>query len=177
VDRGVPAVIRRVHEFIALGYVHYFETDIINFFGAVDRSRPWLMFSKKIRHRSLLPLLRQCFDQELDNLQAFQLEYEDLFVGATSGIPQGRVLSPMLANFCLHEFDRTITGQGFELIRYADDFVIMCKTQEQAQHAHILCRTILERLGLQLHALGAEKNKTRFGYYSKEGLNFVGGAL
>jgi RNA-directed DNA polymerase len=173
-DRGVSAVIRRVHELVALGYVHYFEADIISFFGAVDRNRLWKMFSKKIRHRSLVPLLKQCFDQELDNLEAFQLEYEELFVGATSGIPQGGVLSPMLANFYLHEFDRTVTGQGFELIRYADDFVVMCKTPAEAQRAHTLCQTILEGLGLQIHALGAEKSKTRFGYYSKEGLNFVG---
>jgi RNA-directed DNA polymerase len=174
VDRGVPAVIRRIQELVALGYVYYFKADIINFFGAVDRNRLWLMSSKKVRHRSLLPLLRQCFDQELDNLQSFQLEDEDLFVGATSGIPQGGVLSPMLANFYLHEFDKAVLGQGFELIRYADDFVVMCKTPEEAQRAHAVCRAILERLGLQLHALGAAKSKTRFGYYSKEGLNFVG---
>jgi RNA-directed DNA polymerase len=102
VDRGVPAVIRRVQELVTLGYVYYFEADIINFFGAVDRNRLWLMFSKKVRHRSLLPLLRQCFDQELDNLQSFQLEYEDLFVGATSGIPQGGVLTPLTQKVIWH---------------------------------------------------------------------------
>ena len=173
-DRGVPAVTRRVHELVARGFVHYFEADIVNFFGTVDRSRLWTKFAKQIRHRSLLPILKQCFEQELDNLEAFQLEYEKLFAGATTGIPQGGVLSPMLANFYLHEFDRAVTEKGFELIRYADDFVVMCKTREQAERAHVLCKTLLEGLGLRIHALDEPKSKSRFGYFSKDGLNFVG---
>lgn len=173
-DRGVPAVIRKVQELVARGYVHYFEADIVNFFGTVDRSRLWAKFAKQVRHRSLLPILRQCFDQELDNLDAFQLEYEKLFAGATAGIPQGGVLSPMLANFYLYEFDQTVTKKGFELIRYADDFVVMCKTREEAERAHELCKSLLEGLGLRIHALEEPKSKSRFGYFSKDGLNFVG---
>jgi len=173
-DRGVPAVIRKVHELVGRGFVHYFEADIVNFFGTVDRSRLWAKFAKQVRHRSLLPTLRQCFEQELDNLEAFQLEYEKLFAGATAGIPQGGVLSPMLANFYLYEFDRAVMAKGFELIRYADDFVVMCETREKAECAHVLCRTLLEELGLRIHALEEPKSKTRFGYFSKDGLNFVG---
>jgi RNA-directed DNA polymerase len=173
-DRGVPAVIRKVHELVARGFVQYFEADIVNFFGTVDRPRLWTKFAKQVRHRSLLPILRQCFEQELDNLEAFQLDYEKLFAGATAGIPQGGVLSPMLANFYLHDFDRIVTAKGFELIRYADDFVVMCETREQAERAHVLCRTLLDQLGLRIHALGEPKSKSRFGHFSKEGLNFVG---
>jgi RNA-directed DNA polymerase len=173
-DRGVPAVTRRIHELVVRGLVHYFEADIVNFFGTVDRSRLWTKFATQVRHRSLLPMLKQCFEQELDNLEAFQLEYEKLFAGATAGIPQGGVLSPMLANFYLHEFDRALTEKGFELVRYADDFVVMCKTREQAERAHVLCKTLLEGLGLRIHALDEPKSKSRFGYFSKDGLNFVG---
>lgn len=173
-DRGVPAVIRKVHELVARGFVHYFEADIVNFFGTVDRSMLWTKFSKQVRHRSLLPILKQCFEQELDNLKAFQLEYEKLFAGATAGIPQGGVLSPMLANFYLHEFDRAVMAQGFELIRYADDFVVMCETQQSAERAHLVCKTLLEELGLRIHALEEPNSKSRFGYFTKHGLNFVG---
>jgi len=173
-DRGVPAVILRVHELVGRGFIHYFEADIVNFFGTVDRSRLWAKFVKQVRHRSLLPILEQCFEQELDNLDTFQLEYEKLFAGATAGIPQGGVLSPMLANFYLHEFDRAVTKSGFELIRYADDFVVMCKTREQAERAHVLCKTLLESLGLRIHALDELNSKSKFGYFSKHGLNFVG---
>lgn len=173
-DRGVSAVVSRIQSLVENGYVHYFEADIINFFGAVNRQRLWQMFAKKIHHRSLLPLLKQCFDQELDNLHAFQLEHEKLFIGATEGIPQGGVLSPMLANFYLHEFDQTLTEGNFHLVRYADDFVVMCKTPEEAQQAHTLCRTVLNNLGLQIHPLDVPKSKSRFGYFNKHGLNFVG---
>lgn len=80
----------------------------------------------------------------------------------------------MLANFYLHEFDSTVTANGFELIRYADDFVVFCRTRGDAERAHVLCRTLLEDLGLRIHTLGEPKSKTRFGYFTKEGLNFVG---
>lgn len=73
-DRGVPAVIRKVHDLVARGFVHYFEADIVNFFGTVDRSRLWKKFAKQVRHPSLLPILKQCFEQELNNLEAFQME-------------------------------------------------------------------------------------------------------
>ena len=173
-DRGVPGVTRKVHELVGRGFVHYFEADIVNFFGTVDRSRLWNKFAKQVRHRSLLWILKQCFEQELDNLEVFQLEYEKLFAGATAGIPQGGVLSPMLANFYLYDFDRAVTAKGFELIRYADDFVVMCETREKAERAHALCRTLLEQLGLQIHALEEPNSKSRFGYFRKDGLNFVG---
>jgi len=173
-DRGVSAVIRKVHELVDCGYLHYFEADIVNFFGTVDRSRLWMKFAKHIRQRSLLPVLKQCFEQELDNLEAFQVEYESLFVGATAGIPQGGVLSPMLANFYLHDFDQTVTRKGFKLIRYADDFIVLCKTRDEAERAHLVCRRLLGQLGLQIHALDEPKSKSRFGYFSKDGLNFVG---
>ena len=173
-DRGVPAVIRKVHELVDEGFVHYFEADIVNFFGTVDRSRLWTRFAKQVRHRSILPILKQCFEQELSHLESFQLEYEKLFVGVTAGIPQGGVLSPMLANFYLYEFDRKVIAKGFKLIRYADDFVVMCKTREEAERAHELCRSLLEQLGLRIHSLGEPNSKSRFGYFRKEGLNFVG---
>lgn len=172
-DRGVPAVIGKVHDLVARGFIHYFEADIVNFFGTVDRSTLWEKFAKRVRHRSILPILKQCFEQELDNLEAFQVEYEKLFAGATAGIPQGGVLSPMLANFYLYEFDRAVTEKGFELIRYADDFVVMCATQQDAERAHIECRKLLGGLGLQIHPLGAN-SKSRIGCFSTDGLQFVG---
>jgi RNA-directed DNA polymerase len=145
-DRGVKAAILQIKELASQGYVHYFEADIKNFFGAVDRSRLWTMFAKQVRQRSLRPLLEKCFNLELDDLDSYRTEYQDIFIGATEGIPQGGVLSPMLANFYLYEFDKAVTAKGFRLIRYADDFVVMCKTREEAEQAHILCRTMLGNL-------------------------------
>jgi RNA-directed DNA polymerase len=173
-DRGVKAAVSEIQRLVAEGYVHYFEADIKNFFGAVDRAKLWKLFAKEVKQRSLLPLLEKCFNLELDDLESYQTEYQDIFLGADTGIPQGGVLSPMLANFYLHEFDRRVTQDGLKLVRYADDFVVMCKSREEAERAHLLCRTILGKLGLEIHALDEPATKSKFGYFSKDGLVFLG---
>jgi RNA-directed DNA polymerase len=172
--RGVKAAIAHIQKLVNEGYVYYFEADIKNFFGAVDRRTLWKMLSKKVRQKSLLPLLEKCFNLELDDLQSFQTEYQDIFLGATIGIPQGGVLSPMLANFYLYEFDKAVIGKGFKLVRYADDFVVMCKSPQEAQDAHLLCRNLLNKLGLEIHTLDEPNSKSKFGYFSKDGLSFLG---
>jgi RNA-directed DNA polymerase len=173
-DRGVNGAIVRIKELVKQGYLHYFEADIKDFFGAVDRPTLWKMFAKQVRYRSLLLLLERCFDLELADLESYQLEYQDIFLGATDGIPQGGVLSPLLANFYLYDFDRTILKNGLELVRYADDFVVMCKSREEAERAHVLCRTALGNLGLEIHGLNEPNSKSKFGYFSKNGLDFLG---
>jgi RNA-directed DNA polymerase len=80
----------------------------------------------------------------------------------------------MLANFYLYEFDRVVTARGFNLVRYADDFVVMCKTRQEAEQAHILCRATLKKLGLEIHSLDEQNSKSKFGNFSKDGLSFLG---
>jgi RNA-directed DNA polymerase len=80
----------------------------------------------------------------------------------------------MLANFYLNEFDRRMLGHGFNLIRYADDFVVMCETPERAQQAHLLGRDILKTLNLEIHGLDEPNSKSRIGNFSKDGLLFLG---
>jgi RNA-directed DNA polymerase len=169
---GVAPVVGRIHELIGQGHKTYLEADIIDFFGSVDRDLLWNQFSKHVRHKSLLPLIRQCFDLELGNLDDLTTEDQKLFVGADSGIPQGGVLSPMLANYYLFEFDRKMLKNGFNLVRYADDFVVMCESKERAELAHDLCKTTLKTLKLEIHPLGSPK--TRIGEFSKDGLSFLG---
>ena len=172
--RGVTRAIQRIQDLVASGNKFYFEADIINFFGAVDRQTLWSMFSAQVRHKSLLPLLRQCFNLELENLESHKTEFQELFFGADSGIPQGGVLSPMLANFYLHEFDRRMLARGFNLVRYADDFVVMCDTEEKARQAHAFSRVALQTLNLHIHALDVAGSKSKIGYFPKDGLLFLG---
>lgn len=173
-SRGVRQAINRIHELVAKGNKFYFEADIINFFGAVDREVLWTMFSRRVRHKSLLPLLRQCFDLELEDLHGHETEFQELFFGADSGIPQGGVLSPMLANFYLYEFDRRMLQHGFDLVRYADDFVVMCESTEQARQAHDCAKVTLKTLNLEIHALDEPGSKSRIGNFAKDGLMFLG---
>ena len=172
--RGVTKAIRRIRELLEQGNKFYFEADIINFFGQVDRDTLWRMFSRKVRQRSLLPLLQQSFKLELENLESYKPEFQELFIGAESGIPQGGVLSPMLANFYLHEFDRRMMQHGFNLVRYADDFVVLCDSEEQARQAHDFARVALSTLNLRIHDLGAPDSKSKIGYFPKDGLTFLG---
>jgi RNA-directed DNA polymerase len=172
--RGVNAAINRIRELANGGKKFYFETDILNFFGSVDKSALWQMLSGKIRQRSLLPLLKQCFDLELEDLDGYATEFQKLFLGADSGIPQGGVLSPMLANFYLHEFDRRMLDRGFNLVRYADDFVVMCASEADARHAHQFSENTLRALNLRIHSLDEPNSKSRIGNFSKEGLLFLG---
>lgn len=80
----------------------------------------------------------------------------------------------MLANFYLYEFDRRMLRHGFNLIRYADDFVVMCETVERARQAHDLGKDALKTLSLEIHALDAPGSKSRIGNFSKDGLMFLG---
>ena len=80
----------------------------------------------------------------------------------------------MLANFYLYEFDRRVLNHGFNLVRYADDFVVMCQTEERARQAHAFARDTLKTLNLEIHALDAPGSKSKIGNFPKDGLLFLG---
>ena len=83
--------------------------------------------------------------------------------------PQGAVLSPLLSNIYLDALDHLVAASGFEMVRYADDFVILCRTMEDAQRALDLVRTWTEAAGLTLHPA-----KTKLVDSRTEGFSFLG---
>jgi RNA-directed DNA polymerase len=78
----------------------------------------------------------------------------------------------MMANFYLFDFDEALTAGGFSLIRYADDFVVMCESRDEAQRALDLSRRTLSLIGLEIHPLGS--GKTNIGDLHTDGLSFLG---
>jgi RNA-directed DNA polymerase len=139
-------------------------------------------FLRQIRIRSLQNLITSALRVEIGNLDAFVPFERELFPLADSGIPQGGVLSPLLANFYLYPFDKAMTAAGFDLVRYADDFVVMCSTERKAQEAYSLAQRVLQdELHLKLHPLGDRDSKTKITLYSKGftflGLHFQGGLV
>ncbi len=88
-----------------------------------------------------------------------------------AGVVQGGPISPLLANVYLHRFDRSMTEAGYALVRYADDFVILCPTEGRAEHALRVARGALEDLKLSLH-----DRKTRVVSF-EEGFRFLGYAF
>lgn len=172
--RNVRDAIERVERLAKEGYATVLEADIRSFFDTVDRDLLIKRFIGRIRFRSLVGLVEEALRAEVGNLEMFTDEERGLFPGAESGIPQGGVLSPMLANFYLYPFDKAMTDAGFRVIRYADDFVVMCKTQQEANDAWNLARKILEdELRLELHPLGGPQSKTRIQPFNK-GVEFLG---
>jgi RNA-directed DNA polymerase len=91
-----------------------------------------------------------------------------VFKPTTVGTPQGGVISPLLANIVLNHLDWELDKLGYRLVRYADDFVVVCQTKAQAEEAKAEVTRILNQLGLQL-----SPEKTRITTYGK-GYSFLG---
>ncbi len=173
-NRNVGDAIDKVIQLASDGRKYILEADIKSFFDSVDQALLLDMFTKEIRATSLRNLVEQGIRVEVGNLDSFTPYDRAMFPAPDSGIPQGGVLSPMLANFYLHKFDSAMTSKRFRLVRYADDFVVLCKTKAEALDAYKLCLEILEgQLKLQMHHLDEPSAKTRIRHYN-DGFSFLG---
>ena len=125
------------------GYEWVIDADIENYFDTIDQDRLMTMVAKRISDRRILKLIRRF-------LSAGVLE-EGKVRKATAGTPQGGVLSPLLANIYLNHLDTRWTDGVGLLVRYADDMVILCHGEKDAQRALIQLRWEMANLGLMLH--------------------------
>jgi group II intron reverse transcriptase/maturase len=145
---------------------HVLDADIRDYFGSIDHDKLMKLVAGRISDRRMLKLLRQW-------LEAGVME-DGVVRNTTSGTPQGGVISPLLSNIYLHVLDVLWTRHSAPLgtlVRYADDFVVMCRTKKQCEQAEERVRMILERLGLELHP---EKTRRVELYDGKEGFDFLG---
>ncbi|KQC00946.1 reverse transcriptase domain-containing protein [Pedobacter sp. Hv1] len=158
---GVQKAIEAMQQYYSEGYKVVFEADIINFFPTVNKEQLLLDIFPHLPDTSINELIRSGISQPVGGLDKIKSEHHPLFT--TGGIPQGNALSPLFSNFFLRSFDARMVSQGFKLIRYADDFIVMCKDENEALRAHKVSLEVLEdQLGLKLHALSSEAGaKTR----------------
>jgi len=157
--RGCKDALREVEELIQQGYVHVVDADLKSFFDTIAhqalKSRVEERISDGGVHKLIDLFLGQDIIQEMKRWTP------------VGGTPQGAVLSPLLANIYLHPLDRQMKQKGYRMVRYADDFVVLCRTAEQAQAALNEVRAWVEQNGLSLNA-----DKTHVGDCRQAGQGF-----
>ena len=157
--RGCHDALREVDRLIAEGYTHVVDADLRSFFDSIPHDRLLARVAEKISDGRVLALidgfLRQDVMKEMESWRP------------TAGTPQGSPLSPLLANIYLHPLDQMMEERGYRMVRYADDFVILCKTAQEAQAALAQVEAWVDANGLALHP-----EKTRVGDCRERGQGF-----
>jgi group II intron reverse transcriptase/maturase len=141
--RSTKDALRKVWREIQSGRSWIVDADLKDFFGSVDHQKLLTLVSQQVSDGRVLRLIRAM-------LEAGSC-CEGQFSRTERGTPQGGVISPLLSNILLTPFDREMRAQGYQLTRYADDWVLTCESEEEAQAAVMTAERILAQLGVQLH--------------------------
>jgi RNA-directed DNA polymerase len=142
--RGTKDALRRVEELLNQAHHWVVDADIKGYFDTIPHSKLMAKVATKISDGRILELIESY-------LKAGVMEQCKGWEATEQGTPQGGVVSPLLANIYLDELDWLLTNSGMPMVRYADDFVVLCSTQTQAQRALELISQWMHQAQLQLH--------------------------
>lgn len=141
--RGCKDALRRVDQLLKEGYCYVVDADLKSYFDTIPHDRLMDRLREKVSDGRVLALVEQFLQQKiLEGLRDWTPE---------SGTPQGAVLSPLLSNIYLDPLDHLMEDLGFQMVRYADDFVILCRSQADAERALAIVQQWAAEEGLTLH--------------------------
>jgi len=140
--RGVPQAMTRTRERIRCGLDWLVDADIRQFFDSIPITPLKKCLRKFIRDRQTMQLIDTWLTKGI---------HSSSLLGPRRGIAQGAILSPLMCNLYLHQFDQTLSRNNIPFVRFADDFLLFCKDKQQAQQALATAQQALDNLGLVLH--------------------------
>lgn len=142
-ERGCKDALRRVTELLAEGNVWVVDADLKSYFDTIPHQQLMDEVKTKISDGRVIDLIGSYLQQEImDGMKAWTPE---------QGAPQGAVLSPLLSNIYLDPLDKMMAEKGIEMVRYADDFVLLCKSEQAARAAMEVVQEWTDKRGLSLH--------------------------
>ena len=140
---GAHDALRVVEQKLQEGYVYVVDADLKGYFDSIPKDRLLALVTEHISDSRMLGLIKLFLDQNiLEELREWT---------PVAGVPQGAVLSPVLSNLYLNPLDHQMAEEGFEMVRYADDFVVLCRSKLEAGVALQTITGWVEQAGLTLH--------------------------
>lgn len=142
-NRGCKDALRRVDGLLREGYTWVVDADLKSYFDTINHDRLMQMVEEEIADGKVLDLVKQFLRQGvLEEMKGWEPD---------AGTPQGGVISPLLSNIYLNPLDHLMASKGFEMVRYADDFVILCRSENKARQALEVVNRWVEQALLTLH--------------------------
>lgn len=164
--RGCKDALRRVDQLLQAGYFYAVDADLKGYFDSIPHDRLLMRLKDKVADGSVLSLIESFLKAKiLDGLEEWT---------PASGAPQGAVLSPLLSNVYLDPLDHLVARSGLEMVRYADDFVILCRTADEANRALELIQEWVSDNGLLLHPTKTKVVDARIAGFDFLGYHFRG---
>jgi RNA-directed DNA polymerase len=141
--RGCKDALRRVDSLLNAGYTWVVDADLKSYFDTIPHEPLMARVKEKVADGRVLKLIEQYLHQKvMDGMDRWEPE---------SGSPQGAVISPLLSNIYLDPLDKRMAAAGIEMVRYADDFVLLCRSEDEARNALARVREWTAQAGLTMH--------------------------